>query len=267
MNRYEEMFTNLEKKKEKALISFVVLGDPNEKQSEKIIQKLVDSGSDALELGLAFSDPIADGPTIQAADQRALEIGMNLAKAFEIISIVRKKNPSVPIGLLVYCNLVYNYGVERFYVKLGDVGVDSVLIADLSLEESDHYLEQAKKNKVKQIFIIAPTTTPERIEKITRKANGFIYLVAVAGITGARESVKGETIELLKKTREKTSLPLCVGFGVSKPEHIKALSEAGADGLIVGSAIVKLIEKNLENEQKMLEDIGNYAKKMKEATL
>lgn len=266
MNRYGEMFKELKKRNEGALVTFVTVGDPNAKQSEEIIEKLIESGADALELGFAFSDPLADGPVIQAANQRALKAGMNVGKAIGLIGRIRKKNPYIPIGLLVYCNLVYNYGIEKFYKGIKDAGIDSVLIADLSLEESEPYVSEARKNGISQIFMVAPTTTDKRLKQIVKKAEGFIYLVSVAGTTGARCEVRESTLSLIRKTRKATNLPLCVGFGISRPEHVSDVLRNGADGAIVGSAIVNLIEKTLGNNGKMLSDIANFAAGLKAAT-
>ena len=266
MSRYEEMFKELKKKKEGALITFVTVGDPNAEQSGKIIQKLVDSGADALELGFAFSDPLADGPVIQAANQRALKAGMNVGKAIGIIAEIRKNNQSIPIGLLVYCNLVYNYGIEKFYKGIKAAGIDSVLIADLSLEESATYVSEAGKNGISQIFMVAPATTDKRLKLIVEKAEGFIYLVSVAGTTGARSEIGESTLRFIRKTRKATDLPLCVGFGISMPEHVSEVLSNGADGAIVGSAIGKLIEENLGKDGKMLSDIACFAEKLKAAT-
>jgi tryptophan synthase alpha chain len=260
------MFAGLKSGGEGALITFVTLGDPSAKQSERIIRKLIDSGADALELGLAFSDPIADGPVIQAADERALKAGMDVDRAFSIIRRIRAAKPDIPIGLLAYCNIVYNYGIGKFYRKMKQTGIDSLLIADLSFEESAPYAEEARKNKVKQVFIVAPTTPEKRIGRIAGKAGGFIYLVSVAGITGVRKKVGKESLALIRRARRATKMPLCVGFGISRPEHVKLMLRAGADGAIVGSAIVNLISSNLGREKKMLGEISSFVKSLKAAT-
>lgn len=265
-NRYAKTFSSLKERKEGALVAFTILGDPNPTLSGKIISALAESGADALELGFAFSDPIADGPTIQAADQRALEAGINPEAAFGIIRDFRKTNNSIPIGLLVYCNIVYNYGIQGFYTKARECGVDSILIADLPIEEAKDYLEASEKSGVKQVFIVAPTTTKERLPKILGKTGAFVYLVSRTGVTGAREELAGETTSLVKRVKKEARLPVCVGFGISSEEHVKAVLGAGADGAIVGSAIVKLIEQNLGNESEMIAKIKEFVGKMKEAT-
>jgi tryptophan synthase alpha chain len=243
----------------------VVAGDPNYETSLKVIKTIVESGADILELGFPFSDPVADGPTIQLADQRALNKGMNTDECFQLIKDIRKFS-QIPIGLLIYANLIYQRGIYDFYREASESGVNSVLIADLSVEESDTFTKAAKENSVDTVFIVSPLTEENRLKTILNKITGFVYLVSRTGVTGARNDLQKSTIELIKRVRHETNLPICVGFGISKPEHVRAISEAGADGAIVGSAIVKIIESNLNNESKMLRELRDYIKKMKAAT-
>ena len=265
MNSYKKTFNELKKKKQGALVAFTVIGDPNYSTSLRIIKKIIDSGADILELGIPFSDPIADGKTIQAADMRALKSGMNTDKAFDLIKNVRKYNDNIPIGLLVYGNLIYQRGLNKFYNDAAKSGVNSVLVADVPIEEANDYIKAAKNNKIDTVFIVSPLTSNERIKKIVSKTTGFVYVVSRLGVTGARAALEDSTLKLIKRIRGHTKKPLCVGFGISKPEHVKAVIKAGADGAIVGSAIVNLIEKNASNAGKMLEKIGLYAKSMKKA--
>jgi len=266
MNLYKKTFNELKKKNEGALVAFTVIGDPNYKTSLEIIKKMIDSGADILELGLPFSDPIADGKTIQAADMRALKNGMNTDKAFDLIKNVRKYNDMIPIGLLVYGNLIFQRGINKFYNDAARAGANSILVADVPIEEADEYIKAARKNKVDTVFIVSPLTSNERIKKIVSKTTGFVYVVSRLGVTGARAALEGSTLKLIKRIREHTKKPLCVGFGISKPKHVKAVIKAGADGAIVGSAVVNLIEKNAGNKSKMLGKIGYYLKSMKKAT-
>jgi len=266
MNRYNNTFKRLKKNKEKALIPFVVVGDPNYKTSLEIVKTTINAGADILELGQTFSDPIADGPTIQAADVRAQKAGMNTNSLFGFIKQIRKFNNQIPIGLLIYTNLIYQRGIDKFYKDAAQAGIDSVLIADLPIEEADYYIKAARKNKVNTVFIVSPLTSNERLKKIIGKVKGFIYVVSRLGVTGARQDLQKGTLQLLKRIRPQTKLPLCVGFGISKPEHVKEVCKSGADGAIVGSAIVKIIEKNLKNKKLMLKKIENYVKQLKEAT-
>lgn len=265
MTRYKKTFQKLKKNKEKALVPFVVAGDPNYKLSLEIVKTIINAGADILEIGFSFSEPIADGPTIQTAGVRALKSGSNTDKNFNFIKQVRKFT-DVPIGLLIYTNLVYQRGIDKFYKDAANAGIDSVLIADLPVEEAGPYVKAAKKHKVDTVFIVSPLTDNKRLKKIASKTKGFVYVVSRLGVTGARQSLQQGTLKLLKRIRPKTKQPLCVGFGISKPEHVKAVCKAGASGAIVGSAIVKIIEKNLKNKKAMLKKIENYVKLMKNAT-
>jgi len=266
MNAYKKIFNELKKEKQGALVAFTVIGDPNYKASLDIAKKIIDSGADILELGIPFSDPIADGKTIQAADMRALNSGTNTDKAFNFIMEIREYNAKIPIGLLVYGNLIYQRGINKFYSDAAKSGVNSVLVADVPIEESDDYIKAARKNKVDAVFIVSPLTSNERIKKIVSKTTGFVYVVSRLGVTGARATLESSTLDMIKKIRKFTKKPLCVGFGISKPEHVKAVIKAGADGAIVGSAIVDLIEKNADNKNKIIHEVAGYVKYMKGAT-
>ena len=266
MIRYKKTFNRLKKNKEKALIPFVVAGDPNYKTSLEIVKTVMNSGADILELGFSFSEPIADGPTIQAAGVRALSSGVNTDRSFDFIKKIRKFNNKIPIGILIYANLIYQRGIEKFYKDAAAAGIDSVLVADLPIEEADEYIKAARKHKVNTVFIVSPLTSNERLKKIINKTKGFVYVVSRLGVTGVREDLEKGTLKLLKRIMPATNLPLCVGFGISKPEHVREVCISGADGVIVGSAIVKLIEKNLKNKKVMLKKIKNYILSLKKAT-
>lgn len=265
MISYKEVFDNLKSKNEGALVAFTVIGDPNYKTSLEITKKIVDAGADILELGLPFSDPIADGPSIQAADVRALNNGMNTDKVFEYIKELRKFT-DVPIGLLSYYNLIYQYGLHKFYERVFLAGVNSILVADMPIEESDLAVDHSEKNKIDTAFMVSPITDNKRIKEITDKVTGFIYAVSRLGITGARQDLEKSTLSLIKRIRQFTNKPICVGFGISKPEHVRDVIKAGADGAIVGSAIVDIIARNLGNRKKMFVAIKNYVRELKNAT-
>ena len=266
MASYKETFNELKNKNQGALVAFAVIGDPDYKTSLEIVKRIIDSGADILELGLPFSDPIADGPTIQAADIRALKNNMNTGKAFEFIKEIRSYNKKIPIGLLVYANLILQRDIEKFYKDSADSGVNSVLAADVPLEEADEYITAAKNNGIDTVFIISPLTSDERIKKIVNNVTGFVYVVSRLGVTGAKSNLESSALGLIKRIKKFTNKPLCVGFGISRPEHVKAVINAGADGAIVGSAIVDLISKNLNKKEKILFDIESYVKAMKNAT-
>lgn len=266
MTRYKKTFNQLKKRKEKALVPFVVAGDPNYNTSLEIVKRIIDSGADMLEIGLDFSEPVADGPTIQAADVRAHKAGMNTDKFFNFIKQIRKYNDKIPIGTLVYANLIYQRGIDKFYRDSKEAGIDSVLVADLPIEEADDYVKAARKNKIDSVFIVSPLTDKKRLLSILKKVRGFVYIVSRLGVTGARADLHGDTLKLVRRVRARTKLPLCVGFGISKPEHVKDVLKAGANGAIVGSALVKIIEKNLRNKSLMLKKIENYLRLLKKAT-
>lgn len=262
---YGEMFKRVQKKNEGAFVPFVVAGDPDFETSLQIVQTLVNSGADALEIGFAFSDPIADGPTVQDADVRALDAGMTTDRGFEFIRRIREFT-SIPIGLLVYYNLIYKRGVDQFYQEAQENGVNAILSADLPPEEAEDAVRAAKKYGVDQIFLAAQTTTNQRLKKISEFSSGFTYLVSVMGVTGARKEVKTSTVDLIKRIREHNELPIMVGFGISQPEHVQEVILAGAEGAIVGSAIIDLIAENLQDKEKMMGEIAKNAQKLKEAT-
>ena len=262
---YAKTFNKLRKNKERALVPFVVIGDPDYNTSLKIVKTIIDSGADILELGFPFSDPIADGPTIQAADVRALKSKINSEKCFKFIKEVRKQT-DIPIGLLVYYNLIYQRGTKKFFYDCKLAGVTSVLAADTPVEEADDIISAARKHKIDTVFIVSPLTDNKRLKLILKKCRGFVYIVSRLGVTGARTDLKESTLKLIKRVRKKTKLPLCVGFGISQPEHIKEICKAGADGAIVGSAVVKLIEDNQKNKKTMLKKIEEYIISLKQAT-
>jgi tryptophan synthase alpha chain len=261
MSRIDRVF---EKREKPAFIGFTVAGDPDRHTSVRAAKALIDGGTDILELGVPFSDPVADGQTIQKADERALAAGTTPDTIFAIVRELRAYS-DVPIVFLVYYNMVYRRGVERFYREAHDAGVDGILIADMPIEESDEVVDVAARYGIDPIFLVTQTTSDERMEKIVRRARGYLYLVSVLGVTGAREKVSDEALALLVRVRKHTKLPLALGFGISTPEHVKTLTAAGADGVIVGSAIVAIVERNLGNPDAMERDLKRYVSQMKAA--
>jgi tryptophan synthase alpha chain len=274
MKTYKQVFSEL---KRAALIPFFVIGDPDFDASLAIVKTAIDAGADILELGVPFSDPIADGPTIQKADIRALRSGMNVAKALEFIRKV-KDYKDIPIGLLMYYNLVYQYarcpdlrretqgpGTEKFFSDFHEAGVNSVLIADLSIDDADEIAEPAASAGLDTVFMVTPNTEPERMKLIASRTTGFIYTVSLLGVTGSRDTLSDAVEGLVGKLKKLTSVPVCVGFGISKPEHAATIALAGADGVIIGSKIVGLIEENLANKEKMLAEISSFLSDVKTA--
>ena len=263
---YSDMFHELKNKGEGAFIPFAVAGDPDFDSSIEIVKKYVDNGADALEIGFPFSDPVADGPSVQAADIRALNSGMTTEKCFEFIRRIRKFT-DIPIGLLVYYNLIYKMGIEEFYKNASISGVNGILAADLPPEEAEEVIVAAHKNNIDQIFMVAQTTSNERLAEIVKLCSGFLYVVAVMGVTGARSDIKKSTVDLIKRVRNHTDLPLAVGFGISKPEHVKDVIKSGSDGAIVASAIIDIITENQDNMDLAKDKIGKFCRELKESTI
>lgn len=263
---YSEIFEMSKKTNEGIFIPFIVAGDPDYDTSLEIARTLVDNGADALEIGFPFSDPVADGASVQNADLRAFESGMRIQKCFKFLEELRNYTDK-PIGLLLYYNLVYKYGIEEFYKKLSDIGINAVLIADLPPEEATDAVNAANIYDLEQIFIVSQATTNERLKEITKNVGGFIYLASVMGTTGARTRVEHDTTELIKRIKKHTDIPICVGFGISKEEHVREVLNAGSDGAIVGSALINIIADNLENYDDMFMKIADYIKTMKAATM
>jgi tryptophan synthase alpha chain len=261
MKTYKQLFSELDRA---ALIPFFVIGDPDFDTSVRIIKTAIDAGADILELGIPFSDPIADGPTIQKADIRAVRSGMNVAKGLEFIQKI-KDYKDIPVGLLMYYNLVYQYGTEKFFTDFHKAGVNSVLIADLSIDDADEITGAAASAGLETVFMVTPNTDPERMKRIASKTTGFIYTVSLFGVTGSREELSGEVRGLVRRLKKATTVPVCVGFGISKPEHAAAVAAAGADGVIIGSKLVQLIENNLSNKEKTLAEISTFLSDIKNA--
>ncbi len=243
----------------KAFIPFVTAGDPNMETTERLVLAMAEAGADLIELGIPFSDPIAEGAVIQRADERALASGATTDKIFAMVRRLRRKT-GVPLALMTYVNPVFVYGVERFMVQCQKSGVDAVIVPDLPFEEKGELLPACEQNGVLLISLIAPTSR-ERIGTIAREAQGFVYCVSSLGVTGVRSEITtdiGEMVSLVKRAR---NIPCAVGFGISAPEQAKAIA-AKADGVIVGSAIVKLVERYGENS---IEPVWAYVREMKAA--
>lgn len=259
MRRIDAVFARREKP---AFIGFTVAGDPDTATSIRAAMALIKGGTDILELGIPFSDPVADGPTIQNADERSLASGTTVDTVFEIVREIRKRS-EVPIVFLVYFNMVCHRGIDRFYREAHEAGVDGILVADMPVEESDEVYKAALRNYIDPIFLITRTTSDTRIKKIAAKSRGYLYLVAVLGVTGVRDRVSSGALDLLKRVRKHTEVPLALGFGISTPAHAKTCAEAGADGVIVGSAIVDIISRNPGNPDAMERDLEAYVSDMK----
>ncbi len=251
-----------------AFMAHVYYGDPNEVFSDELIKILIESGIDILEFGIPFSDPTADGSTFIKACERSLKKGMTPRKCIEGIKKIRKKGYMLPIVVTTYFNIVYQYGIEKFIKDIKDAGANGLIIPELVIEESDEVQKYGDKYDINIIYLIGPYSSEERIKKICEKATEFLYLCAVTGVTGARENVKNSTFELIKRVRKHTDLPLFIGFGISKPEHVKLLIKNGADGVIIGSAIGKIYERyivnnKITNKEQCLNEVAGYVKGIK----
>ncbi len=264
-NRIDKKFFDLKKQNKKALACFVTSCDPNFELSEKIICSLPNFGADIIEVGIPFSDPMADGPTIQRSSLRAIKSKSNISKTFEIIKSFRKKDKTTPIILMGYFNPIFQFGLNSFFSQGEIVGVDGIIIVDLPPEEDSLIKEQTQKNNIYNIRLIAPTTSGERIKRISNSSRGFLYYVSIMGITGTKKpsinSVK-KSVNLIKKI---TSLPILVGFGINNHDQVKQLNKF-SDGCVVGSAIIKIVESATKKKlphQETLININNFLKKLK----
>lgn len=267
LNRYQAKFETLAANKQGAFVPFVTIGDPNKELSFDIIKSLIDGGADALELGIPFSDPVADGPVIQKANIRALEANSNTDVCFEILKKVREYNADIPIGLLLYSNLVFARGLDKFYQDAKDAGVDSILVADVPLHESKLFRASAKKAGVDPIFIATPNADDDTLKTCASYGRGYTYLLSRAGVTGTDTQATMPANSIVSKLNEYNAAPSLLGFGISKPEHVKEALDSGAAGAISGSAVVKIIEDNLNNSNNMLAQLKAFTENMKAATL
>ena len=266
MDRYQLMFERLGAKNQGAFVPFVTIGDPNPEQSLAIMRTLVKSGADALELGMPFSDPLADGPTIQGANIRALDSGTTPDICFELIHQIRQENPDLPIGLLMYANLVFSRGIEDFYQRCANAGVDSVLIADVPTNESAEFVAAAEKFAIHPIFIAPPTASDETLASVAQLSKGYTYLLSRAGVTGAETKANMPVDDMINKLAQFNASPALLGFGISQPVQVKQALDAGAAGAISGSAVVRIIEKNQNQPVEMLAELSAFITSMKAAT-
>jgi len=242
LNRIEQTFDCLKQSKQKAFIAFITAGDPDIKTTRQLVVALERCGADIIELGVPFSDPLADGPVIQQASMRALKKGTDLGKILDMVRGLRR-TVQVPLVLMTYYNPVLQYGLKKFALDASSCGVDGIIVPDLPPEEADEFTAPLLKKGLDPIFLLAPTSTPKRIKMVAGQSKGFIYYVSLTGITGPRDTLPPQIHRNVRLIKRYTDLPVCVGFGISRPEQARALARS-ADGIIVGSAIVKELEKN-----------------------
>ena len=266
MNGIAHTFARLKSRGEGGLIGYVTAGDPTPNQTFLAAEALIQGGVDILELGLPFSDPIADGPTIQAASNRALNAGITPKRVLELVKEL-KASYEVPIVIMTYYNPVFKMGLDCFFSLARSCKVDGLIVPDLPFEEADDYCKVAKASGLDTIFLAAPSTSSERLLKLVEYSSGFLYLVSHFGVTGERDNIEDSTIRLIQRVLSHTSdkIPLAVGFGVSKPEHARIIVNAGANAVVVGSAFVSLIQRNLSKPGEALVQLRSLANSFKQA--
>jgi len=256
MSRITEAFATLKLNKQKGFIPFITAGDPDLDTTRDLIIELARVGATVIEVGVPFSDPMADGPVIQRASERALRQGFGLSDIFDLIRSVRKKTKT-PIVLFSYFNPLFQFGLERLVREAEQAGVDGILVTDLIPEEAGPFSAMLRPHEIDLVFLVAPTSTDARLKLITEAAGGFIYAVSRAGVTGAREEMSEDAERLVQRVRPVSDLPVAVGFGISKPEHVRDVWRY-ADAAVVGSAIVEMIERNT-GQPDLVSKIGQFA--------
>ncbi|EPC5193785.1 tryptophan synthase subunit alpha [Edwardsiella piscicida] len=266
MTRYQTLFTHLQRRREGALVPFVTLGDPTPALSLQIIDALVESGADALELGIPFSDPLADGPVIQNATLRALKAGMTPERCFTLLTTLREKYPQLPIGLLMYANLVVNPGIDTFYRRCAQAGVDSVLIADVPQEESAPFHAAAQRHGIAPIALCPPNADDALLQQLAARSQGYVYLLSRAGVTGSDRTRLPPLRHLTTRLAALGAAPALQGFGIRTPDQVRSALDGGAAGVISGSAVVDLIAQHLDNPPQMLQQLRAFIQTMKAAT-
>lgn len=260
MSRIDQTFSRLRKRGERALIPYFTAGDPSLKVTRQLMLEAGRQGADLIELGIPFSDPLADGPVIQRASQRALAGGVSLARVLDLVREIRG-GLSLPLVLLTYYNPVLAFGLKAFAQAAVEAGVDGVIVADLPPEEAGPLSRETRAAGLDLIHLVAPTSPPERMRMIARKSRGFIYAVSLTGVTGARAELPSNLADYLRTLRSVTTKPICVGFGLSTPEQAAAVAPY-ADGVIVGSAIVRLVEAHAGSDG-LVPEVGRFIASLK----
>ncbi len=258
-NRIALKFQILRTQGKKAFISFLTAGDPSLKVTEELVLAFEQAGVDIVELGVPFSDPLADGPTIQASSQRALQNGITLLKILKTVQNIRRSS-QIPIVIMTYYNPVFHFGEEKFAVCARASGADGVIIPDLPPEEAEGFIKAARRQNLSTVFFLSPTTTPPRMKKIIAASTGFIYYVSLTGVTGSRRALSADLLKNIKLAKALTDKPICVGFGISTFSQVREISKI-ADGVIVGSAIVQEIAKNFEKKD-LIKKIARFVRSL-----
>ncbi len=265
MSRIKNTFSRLKKKNETALIPYIMAGDPDLATTRRLILDMEKAGSDIIELGAPFSDPLADGPTIQKAAIRSLKNGTSIGDVLSLVADIRRES-RIPLVIMTYYNLIFKYGEERFVNDAVAAGLDGVILPDLPPEEAGGLVTLSKKAGLDTIFLIAPTSTDERIRLVSKLSQGFVYYVSLTGVTGARSGVQESVAQSLRKIKAVTDKPVAVGFGISTPDQAAQVAHWGADAVIVGSALVKVIEENIGSPDLIMKASG-FVHSLKEGVL
>lgn len=260
-NRIDQKFKGLHRQKKKAFIAFITAGDPNLTATEKLVLAFEKNGVDIVELGIPFSDPMADGTTIQASSQRALRKHVTANDILDLVARIRKKS-QIPIALMTYYNPVFHFGEEGFVKRARQKGVDGLIIPDLPPEEAGKLIKAAQRNNMATVFFLSPMTTDQRRKKIIQASSGFIYYVSLTGVTGARQRLVSTIAGDVKKAKRLTNKPICVGFGISTPSQVRQVGKF-ADGVIVGSAIINEMVKHKNNRP--IEHVSRFVSKLSKA--
>jgi tryptophan synthase alpha chain len=259
MTRIGKLFESLKQQQRCGMIAYLTAGDPSPEVTPDLVAALERGGADLIELGVPFSDPIADGPVIQQAGDRAIAAGTNLAKVLQIATAIRKRS-EIPLLLFTYLNPALRYGFERLARDAKAAGIDGCLLTDVSVEEARNYVSVMRESGLDTVFLAAPTSTDERLKLVAEYSSGFIYLVSRTGITGEQQSIAESALPLIERMRAHTSLPLAMGFGVSKPEHVAALA-GHCEAVVIGSAIVRQIERDPAKLEYFMRDLARPTRK------
>lgn len=263
MSRIADTFEKLKSQNRAALMPYISAGHPNLETTEALLPALAQSGADLIELGIPYSDPLADGPTIQRAGQQALAAGATIPQIHAMVRRVREQGLDVPVLYMVYYNCIFRHGEERFLDDAAAAGIDGLIVPDLPLEEAESLEALATLRGIDLVYLLAPTSTPERIEKTSKRAKGFIYCVSVTGVTGARATVSDALEPLLDRIRLQTTVPLAVGFGVSTPDQAGTVATL-ADGVIVGSALIDKIDGAQGDKDAAVAVAAEYMRSLRE---
>ncbi len=263
MDRIANKFHELQRRGRIALVTYITAGDPSLDLTPRLVHTLEQSGADIVELGVPFSDPMADGPAIQLASERAIENGATLKGVLDKVKLIRKDS-EVPIIIFGYYNPFFSYGLRQFSEDAAEAGVDGVLVVDLPPEEVAEFKVHTDRVGLDFVFLLAPTSTGERIDLVADRASGFIYLVSVTGVTGERPNMDYALDSLTTRIRQSTSLPIGVGFGISSPDQVGKIAEF-ADAVVIGSAIVRIIEKYGSKREKLLNELSEFVSTLSEA--